>query len=126
MRQLSSTDQNDTDINNYRSPYGMTELRSHSDVITTSLRPSRFHREPTTLPLRLYHAVYDHSTILARPCRPFYDITTFILRQTFSLSFSHKIYKISPGFVCRYLIRTSCPFSLTAKPCFSFLYRIDR
>ena len=44
-----------------------------------------------------------------------YDPTTFILRSTYSLSLSYKIYKSYPDLVCLYVIWTSCPLSQTAQ-----------
>ena len=107
--------------------FGEIALRSHSDVITTLLRPSRSHRDPTTLPLRLYHAVHDHSTILARPCRPHHALLTTLLRSHydhhFYCHFHIKYIKKLPRFC---LSECIYPFALTAQLCFSFLYRLDR
>ena len=97
--------------------FGETALRSHSDVITTSLRSSPSHCDPTTLPLRICHV---HTTLLKIIVR-FYDLTTFILRPLYSFSLSHKRYKSSPVFDCLYVIMTSCPFSLMARSCLTHL-----
>ena len=108
--------------------------RLHYDLTATLLRPYydyhvltatklRFHYDHTTFTPRCSRPQYDSSTPLPSSSRSSYDLTSFILRLLFLLSFSHKIYEISQGFVCLFVIRTSCPFS---QPCFSFLYRLDR